>query len=102
MSDYAMQAEGEMWDAIAEQAKRIHEPRPTFETLDAHRQVATDLAAGRRRTAPRECYRELRARFAGKCDYCGGRIRRGDPILYSSLMPTGHKIICGTCDEGRL
>jgi hypothetical protein len=108
-ADYAQQAEAEMWDAIASQdrerdalAGRIQERRPSWDVLQAHRQVAEDLAAGRRRTAPREVYRPIVARYAGKCDYCGARVRRGDRILYSSLLPVGHKVVCSGCDEGRL
>lgn len=95
---YALQAEREMWDAIVTQDRQ----RASLEVMDEERRVWQDLAAGRRLTPPRELYREMAARYAGKCDRCKARVRRGDHILYSSAAPTGWKVICDRCDEGRL
>ncbi len=66
MDSYQLQAEREVWEAIA----RNEQP------------------AGRNG----HLYRTMDARFAGRCDGCDGRIRRGQPIRYSSLAPRGHKV----------
>ena len=85
------EAQEEMYEAIAAQdhARELAESRARW--------VA--VAAGER-SPSRSAYREMGARFAGSCDYCGARVRRGTPIGYSSLAPKGHKVLCGPCLGG--
>jgi hypothetical protein len=70
--------------------------------LQAEREVWEAVAAGTpAHSENRHLYREMLARYAGSCDGCGGRIRRGAHIFYSSLAPRGHKVFCGACGTAR-
>lgn len=74
MSDYQLQAEQEMWDAIA---------------------------AGDRRAPAREAFRRLTTRYAGTCGYCGRRVRAGAEVLYSRTAPKEKRLMCGECADAR-
>jgi hypothetical protein len=59
-----------------------------------------ELAAGRGNVAHPAIaaeYRPVKAEFAGKCDYCKRRIRKGAAIRYCTIAPVGHKVICESC-----
>jgi len=68
----------------------------TYEQLQAEREMWEAVTRQERRPT-RDQYRTMRARYAGTCDDCGRRIRRGDHIAYQPLAPRGHKVFCDTC-----
>lgn len=124
MSGYAEQYESEMWEGVARsdaqaravELERVHvdyqrrtgrtepakDPRSgridgISLTWEEERAVWEGLAAGTLKRAPAELWRAMGARYAGKCERCRARVRRGSPIRYTSHAPTGFKVLCEPC-----
>lgn len=72
MSDYVLQAEQEMW----------------AEVVKGERQ--------RSRERSNDAGRRMLARYTGSCDWCGCRVRRGDPITWSRAR---RRLLCEGCSR---
>ena len=95
MSSYQEQAQAEMYDAIATQDRG--RDRDFRAEIDGWTALA---AGGADYSAVRHNYRDMSARYRGKCDGCGSQVLR-KRIAYDSGAPSGHKVFCHPCAVAR-